>query len=357
MIPLVFLQKPKKGPLSVDSLSTGSAFQPTHPWQMDLAYRKGKWRLKIEAGFINGVDPRFPRAETDFVATQKQAGATKPKYNNAGGLIEGKEIGLLDNEDGSISEKDWKDILARPVGYPKEVIPKYFSQLYGIKHPPEVDSAAAMNDVLNNTNTVVNSLADYTPPSLQLYKCDVWIEQARASYAVAVDVPGNIVTGDLVDYTATFNTSTLKSGLRPKISMGPVIPTRTFVDGIQYNPAYIDSKGDNLGIDFMQIGTLYWLSPDSTKNTVVDPNDTDDKGNPTWTPFVRHDLFYNLSYYKKNVIPFNLKPLGLDPFLAFFVGQYTFAGAAMQGGLNAVEQQLVNNINNLVDQSGMFWTT
>lgn len=359
MIPLIYLKKPKKG-LVVDPPTPRDAFVPSHPWQMDVIFYDGKWHLSIEAGFINGVDPRFPRAEEAWLAAQNtDEGTSNPVYNNGGGLVSGREIGLLDADPAPILDTDWKDILEQPPSYPRDVIPEYFAKLYGIKPPPNLDTLgqSALADVANNTNSVINTLSDYTDPSYQLYKCDVWIEQARTTYSVAVDVPGNLVTGDLVDYTVMIDSSTLKSGLRPKVSLGPVIPTRTFVDGIQYNPAYIDSKGNNLGIDFLQIGTLYWLSPDTTQNRVNDPNDTDQKGKPTWTPFVRHDLFYNLSYYKKNAIPFNLKPLGLDPFLAFFVGQYTFAAASTLGVMNSIEQQLINNISNQVDQSGMFWTT
>ena len=357
MIPLIYLKKPKKG-LVIVPPRTSDAFVPPHPWQMDVIFYDGEWHLSIEAGFINGVDPRFPRAEAAWLAAQKKdEGTSKPVYNNVGVLASGKEIGLLDAYPAPILATDWKDILEQSASYPPDVIPEYFAKLYGIKAPPVVTDEMALSDVINNTSSVVSTLSDYTPPPYQLYKCDVWIEQARTAYSVAVDDPGNLVTGDLVDYTVTIDSSTLKSGLRPKVSLGPVIPTRTFVNGIQYNPSYIDSKGNNLAIDFLQIGTLYWLSPDTTKNRVKDPNDTDQKGNPTWTPFLRHDLFYNLSYYKKNVIPFTLKPLGLDPFLAFFVGQYTFAATATQGVMNAAEQQIINNISNQVDQSGMFWTT
>jgi hypothetical protein len=368
-------QKPEPEALQAPSKSKESAFPP-HAWQLSVFFDSSEkasdgtkdpcWKIQIEPGFVNGVDPRFPRAETDAIANAKKGdGPSKPVYSHIGTLLSGKEIGILDADPVKIRPSDWKDILAAPTGmlHNPEVIPAYFSQVFGIAPPPDITDSQTVSALQGGSNSLITQLADYQQNARLLYKMDVWIEQARSTFNVDISIPGNVVTGQLVDYSVGIDSTTLALGNRPRLTFGPIIPTKTIDTStgtpVQLNPAYIDSNGNALGIDFLQIGTVYWVSPDQTvpDTKVKDPNDTDDNGTATWMPYYRHDVFYNLSYYKKNVIPFNLQQPTLDPFLAFFVGQYTFAPAATQGILNADEQAAVDSISNQVDQSGMFWTT
>jgi len=360
----IYLQKPKKRLPWIDSPPRSSP-KPGHPWEMDVIFDPSAkcWKLSIEPGFINAMDPRFPRAESEYLAKQKQgSGTSRPVYNNSGRLLSGVEIGIMDADPVTINAGDWKDINEPPIGAPSnpDVIPAFFKQVYKITPPPVISESQINAALQGNANSLITTLSDITPPSRLLYKCDVWIEQARTTYTVNADIPGNLVTGDLVDYRVDIDSSSLLLGNRPKVVIGPIIPTKTIFPKIgQTNFAYIDSKGNQLGIDFLQIGTIYWLSPDRTtsKLKVSSPNDVSDEGFATWTVFTRHDLFFNLSYYKKNVIPFNLQQQTLDPFLAWFVGRYSFAPAATIGAAGALEQEIINNISNQVDQSGMFWTT
>ena len=335
-----------------------------HAWQTSLSWRGANKNTKTEAGwvcytrpgFVNCLDPRVPAAEAEMLSSGKE-GFVKPKYGGNGALLAGNEIGLLDAPSMPISS--WRDI-SSPITDPNtgelsfEQIPPYFFTL-GVN--PEQSGLTNLN-LQSFDNFKINIDSIIQNQSRLLFKADLFLVQPRPSYSIQVSIPGNFVTGQILDYSVNYNTTTLAGlGSRARLQSADLMPTP---HAATFDQQLGGGFGDD-GVDYLKIAKLFWLSP-PTNGTgdgadPISPLDVDDNGNPTWTPYVQHLVFYNLSYQPKNPPPLNIQQVGLDPFLSFFLGQYSFAPAAFYGLTQSVEQQVFQAILNASDNSGQFWST
>jgi hypothetical protein len=344
LIPERKKEKLKKPPIKTPSALTG------HAWETGVLFKDGAWHFSVAPGFVNGIDPRVPRAEDDVRATARNgtAQAINPRYNRTGRLIEGAEIGLLENPVIKIKSsdvRDPRDPYASGGALKKEKIPQFFYAI-GLRRE------TALNVGSSNFDSIRINLDDLTDsgngPSI--VKCDVWIAMARATTKLSVDLPGNLVTGQIVDYSVGYNTDNLAAkGERARLLFGPILPEDSSPPTFEERLA--GSFGD-VGEDRILVSTIYWLSPATGGTSFTEEED----GIPKWTPFIKHNLFYNLCYKQKNLVPRNVTDPGLDPFLAWFVGRYTFVPAGTMGSIAAEGDRIISALWNDTDGRGDFWT-
>jgi hypothetical protein len=350
---MIFLiQKRKKRGLKKPPFKTPATFKG-HPWETIPYFHQGTWRVRVTPGFVNGIDPRVPRAEDEARTRAKEgeANALKVKYTFGGKLVSGKEIGLLDEDSTfEIKSTDLMDPRVRPLGYKgplKMIVPEFFYAL-GVKEPTAGPQVTA-----ENFDSFKFNLEEEEAPDLGFVKCEIYIQQARATTKLSVDIPGNLVTGQLVDYSVGYDSTALSSlGSRPRLMVAPFMPTppeeSTFEDRLA------GAYGDD-GVDNLLISTIYWVGPPvSDKKSSF--TDVDNKGNPTWTPFVKHETFYNVCYKTKNLVPQNVPTQTPNLFVSWFVGRYTYAPMATQGALEAEQDRILTALFNDTDGSGFFWT-
>ncbi len=346
LIPERKKEKLKKPPIKTPSALTG------HAWETGVLFKDGAWHFSVAPGFVNGIDPRVPRAEEAVRATAKNGTdqAINPRYTPSGRLIEGAEIGLLEQPVIKIEDRDVGDprvpyLREGDDDFTYEIIPPFFYAM-GLRKELKIDVDINNFDSLNiNMDDVLNYGSG---PSI--VKCDIWLAMARATTKLSVDMPGNLVTGQLVDYSVGYDTTRLASvGSRARLLFGPRLPEDPPPPTFEERLA--GSFGD-IGEDKLLVSTIYWLSPATGGASFTEEKD----GIPKWTPFIKHNLFYNLCYKQRNLIPRNVTTPGLDPFLAWFVGRYTFAPAATMGAIEAEQNRILTALWNDTDGRGDFWT-
>jgi hypothetical protein len=354
---IILVPKKKKDRIDRPEFKTPDAFTG-HAWTTTPFFKEGNWYVTIKPGFINGVDPSVPRAmeDADAEAAAKKKDVPATKFSSTGQRISGTEINLLDKPMIKIRLSDIydpRDGIAQSDGTIKhEVIPEFIYAMgvkKGVALSSDAVNASNFDDPTTAANLLDQTLSSGAGPSLS--KCDVWISQARITNKLFVDIPGNIVTGQLVDYTVGIDTATLQGvGARARIVIGPYVPPAPVSPG--FDQRLGGSYGDN-GEDQILVSTIYWISPpDSAGKSFTE---TDDEGNPRWSAFVKHNLFYNLTYKPKNLVPQNNNQPGIDPFLAWFVGRYTFAGG-IAGAVTAISDQVLTALWNDSNGEGAFWT-
>ena len=297
----------------VFSLQNGIA-DPDHPWATRLRYRN-QWIATVYPGFINGIDPIYkPAQATDSLKA---------------GLCSFPDIPL----------NSWDD----PIGG-SWVIPPFFKNMGCV--PPLLEKISYDTD-LSSLGSVTITQAETQPVDARdIARSQIWVSQARATFKMEVDVPGNILTGDLVNYTVTYNMQSLRSlGSRPFIQSGAQMPkpqTTSLEDRLA--GAYGDS-----GVDTVLLASIYFVSLPRNH-----PNYSDTV-NDRWIPFVVHHQFWNLAYAQKNIMPVSLPPFGLPPSLASFLGRYVFPGAII-GAQTSLESQIFAAVSNSRDLTGTFYT-
>jgi len=268
------------------------------------------WTANISPGFVNGVDPLY-----------------KPTNQ-----------GLCDNPDIPIYEVQ-----------AVSKIPPFFVQLGAVptnESTLNTSGAALGNLSLTTDRPIVASGCCPGTAGKLLMSCQIWVMQARATFSVAVDIPANLVTGDLVDYTVTYNTKSVDTfGSRVRLMTGAFMPdkkTATLEERVA------GAYGDD-GTDSFLIATVYFLS--------LNQDDEHFSANldDSWMPFVKHNCFWNLGYQVPNIVPFNLQQNKLDPFLAWFIGRYTFA-AGVYGAAQSAEQAIIDAVSNDNANAGSFYT-
>ena len=296
----------------------------------------GAWCLSISPGFVNEQDARVPVAEDP---------ENKPKYNFAGTLISGEEVGLMDEPIIPVlgGYSDFFDTYPDGTSI-NHTIPKYFSQ-YNI-----VDPSSVIQGNPDSGNITINT--DTGSDERKLYTSVVYIFNARPAYSTTVDFGDSILgTTPAVLYSTIYNNTPLQTfGRRACIATAAYMPHTPQIP--DFATKGIGSSNDD-GIDYLLLATIYFLTP--AGDTTSNPDSLDKNKNPLCTAYIQHNVFWNLGYTYKHLIPNNLQPFGLDPATAFFVGQYVSPGF-VEGGLTSVESQLMNQVLNNQDPSGFYFT-
>lgn len=273
-----------------------------HPWYTTARWTGKQWTVSIKPGFVNEWDPVIE------------------------GIGEkGADVDLLDRPRIPVSA-------FRDVGYEDDPIPKFFLKL-GVRAPDS--GISILGDVVRTTND------DSSLPRRSLRAVDCYLSVARASYqsrAEQIDASGTSAV--VVDYSVTYNTSTLdRYGTRPRLRLAgkfPAVKPPTLAERLM-------GSFQDEGEDRLLISTVFFLSP---------PNEPDAPMGPRWTPYVQHNLFWNLQHRARNVAPAkDPEPIRLATGLPLA----DLLGNAWLSTINDVSDRILNAVNNTTPE-GKFWT-
>lgn len=275
-----------------------------HPWFVSGSWKADGFYIRIRPGFVNGIAPKVDDEKT---------------------LLDGPEIKI----------HGW-----RAVTSDVEPIPAFFRNL-GVRKTKA--SGISISDIGGITIDATERDENLPPPRL-LCAADIWVSVARATYELRADIPANLVTGQLVEYSVGFNTQTLEAvGAAPRLQQGP-----------RFQPNRTPSLQDRLagvfqddGEDRILISTLYMLSPENAQ---------EHRPTPQWQFFRSNNAFWNLAHAAKNSPPKTLKQSPTDPFLSAFIGRYTVVPQATMGALDAEIQRIMAAVLNTTANEGRFWT-
>lgn len=311
-----------------------------HPWFTSLRWNpKGQKSDALKAATKAAGDPITPGVWEAFV---------RP------GFVNGEDpTAKVKQEDGTLADIGLVDAPPIPLNQFAALLsfPKFFEAL-GVK---KEKSNISINLTTGNVTVDETQREDSSAERRYLQSCDLFLSVARPTYAMTTQVEGNLVTGHLVDYTVSFDTSAMqRSGTRARLHSAAAMPQ-------PYRPTLLDRlmgvHGDD-GEDRILVATIFFLSPAGWAPK------TGDNGNPLplpppngfWIPFVQHHLFWNLCHASKNLPPVNTKQSATDPFLSFFVGRYTIAPQATLGAMEAEGQRLLAGVLNSTSNEGKFWS-
>ena len=282
-----------------------------HPWKTTVQwYTKESGLLKnangearegfaalINPGFVNGIDPisegsspiKFVKKDKvsqvglgSKVLQKQELGERSP------GLLDCPLIPLY--ESFPIESSRW--------------LPRLLREMGGVGGSGSVSvtgdaTKGTLSLSVNNDLTGARRASCYT---------DIFLATARPTKRMDVDTSSlNIVTGEGITYSVTYDMSTLQRlGARSRIMIGKfdVGPSNDM------ERAVAAEKGDG-GLDYLPIATVYFLSPPGGEP----PLSSD------WEPFVQHHAFWNFGYnYKlqnpKSIAGMSKYPFGMTAFMA-----------------------------------------
>lgn len=348
-----------------------------HPWTLfDVAWReyvlagesRAGWTFRIKPGFVNGIDPlAFGAYATGSASYVSMRGAASD-LRRVGGALEFASSGTKQKESENLSKPDWYPLLKGPVipvnGYTTSgPVPPFFKEL-GVQSVAS-NLAAAGIDINQNTgqlesNMTQSLLAGPKAAPRVLIGQDFWLELARARYESQVDLIGNLVTGQLVEYSVSFDTSELeRTGGRPRVVQGDfaaLARQRELARADLATRLGLGGPNDD-GYD-QQFLFTFWLLEPEVKFGNVKPKEP----GPEWTPYIEYQNggygggWWNFNHAAKNDPPFNARQLGSLGGLAALVGRYTIVPQATMGALEAEQQRILNAALNQTSNAGKFWT-
>ncbi len=291
---------------------------PVHPWFTSVEWHEdtGDWWVRVVPGFVNGKPVNLP-------ALAYSDENKKPVVPT-----------LLDDLAWPIPPRTYRDIRGSGSG---ESVPRYFRDLGVAEEKTGISMGGELGITIN--------LSEQSEEGARLLRAvDVVLTAFRWTYKLDVSTPGNLVLGQIVDYTVLLDTS--QAFRPPIIGVMSQIPKPEADDS--FTQRLMGNFGDE-GMDQILVSTVYFVSPPKSLATKPLDQVTDE-----WTPVVKHNLFWNLGYWSEVEMPVNFKQSS-DAFLAFFVGRYTVAPQATLGAMEAMFQSVLAAAFNK-KPSGIFYT-
>jgi hypothetical protein len=316
-----------------------------HPWKMRVWHEDGQWVCSVRPGFVNGLPVLIDKEMLTGWGTGAGTGTGRE------GGMETRYARIRSVADGQV--ENWgrqEDVIALPesvwraVDGVGEVIPDFFAAMgvkgeKGEKGGKEVmDSFIAGGEGVRVDATKFDkATGGEIEGAPKLLATEVYLRHARATTSVSVDIPANIVTGQLVEYSVGLNVdNVMKNGYRASLLVGQVPAASNPLEVL-----LLGGGGDD-GWDYVHIGKIYLMGDGGT--------------GPENQPFVAYETFWNLCYAAKIALPQNSYDEGLDPALAFFIGRVTVVGGGMVGATRALEDQLQSAVAAATDNGGRWWT-
>ncbi|MEZ0256664.1 MAG: hypothetical protein ACAI37_15370 [Chthoniobacter sp.] len=326
-----------------EALSTTPASRFKHPWCTTAKWSPTakRWVATVIPGFVNERTPIF-RAT---VEEQKESG--NPWENNP---LTGRPF-FSD----SVFSSPTAERTTRTVDLPLHLNPAIPLDIHGIGFDGDpslpvpqffLDLGVAKAPRQPSPEDLLEGLAepvDPTPPTdLRLLRaCDLWLHQPRLALTSDVSLQPGPATG-ISNVTQTLGVRSPAASDVLRIFQGTFTPFIPFSAGI--DPLAGDYEEPTY--DELLISTVYLLSPPNTPlGSMPDP---------TWQPYVRHNLFWNLQWAQPV-----FRQVTEDPGTPFIP---PLAGGAAQlvinfltASLNDTTQQALN-ILSAHSLAGNFWT-
>lgn len=305
-----------------------------HPWFTTPAWSGSaqQWVATVQPGFVNEQCPIY-RAT---IAEQQALG--NPWENNP---LTGEPF----FSDSVFQQPTTATANVTTLDLPLYLTPAIALDCYNLGW--DGDPSGAVPDFFVNLGTArlaAGQSADTaTPPAgLRLLRaCDLWLHQPRSALTSNVDLnPSGFITGQgSVQQTLSIASPGPTDVLR--INQG-------FFRPIDQSAAIDPLSGDynEPNFDELLISTVYLLSPPNTPIGAVPDG--------SWTPYVRHNLFWNLQWAQ----PF-FQPVDSDPGTPFIPplagGVAQLAIGFLASSLNDATEQALN-ILTAHSMAGSFWT-
>ncbi|MDR3405600.1 MAG: hypothetical protein P4L99_24100 [Chthoniobacter sp.] len=331
-----------------DAISAAPSSKWKHPWFTQPAWSASanRWVATIVPGFVNEQAPVYRATVED----QRDAG--NPWEINP---LTGKPFfsDVVFSQPSTINSQQSVDLPLylnpaipmdfRGIGFdgdPSNSVPQFFIDLGAAAAPKQ-----SSGDLLNDGDALQNGIlgAAPTPPAnLRLLRaCDFWVHQPRLALTSEVTLEPGIATG-VSNVTQTLSVASAAASDVLRVFQGTFTPLTPFTAGI--DPLQGDYEEPTF--DELLISTVYLLSP---PNTPI--GSTPDA---TWTPYVRHNLFWNLYWAQP---AFRILPA--DPGVPLIP---PLAGGAAQlvinfltASINDATQQALNILRGH-SLAGTFWT-
>lgn len=225
-----------------------------HPWHTRVVWseqaKEPGWVARVNPGFCNGVDPVV------YGLTVEEEG-------------EERTLSLCDMPD--IPLHAWRRGDAAFANLSKGT--KVFLEARGAKPVRKV--VADLADLADQID-----LEQARP----LVATDLYLTMARPSMRMTVQEVGTPITGQIVEYGSTYETSALdRYGWRARFMQAAAFPQRTMptlMDILSGNP------GTDDGEDRIPVATVFLIGPPG--------GDASTGPGPDWEPHVQHHLFWNV---------------------------------------------------------------
>lgn len=291
------------------------------PWFTQATWNRGlkRWEVRVYPGFVNGEDPTC----NGYLPGEDQAK-----------MLECRKLDMFDIP--------WIPIFSFG---PVTAIPQALAALGAANDKSNVTINLEKEQIsIDQTQRVPDAGA---PKRRWIQQCQLYISVARATYKMDATVQGNLLTGQIVDYTVTYDMQELnRLGDRARLmSAAKALDNQTATLNDRLSGAYGDS-----GEDRLLIATIYFVSPPepgfTSEMAALSPDEK-------WRAYVQHNCGWNLCHAAKNDPPKNVSQIGA-PSIAL-LGRYTIVPQATMGALEAEMQRQLVAILNETSNEGRFW--
>jgi len=296
------------------SISADPLFAWRHPWNVVPRWKDGAWKLNIKPGFVNGD----PAVVVGTAPKKKEEDTEEPK-----------DLELLD-------VPWWPVVESIRV---TDGVPAFFRAKGVLNQAPTPEVSTANFDRIN-----ITALAKQAEGERILHSCEVFLSVSRPQLVTSiaiVDATG--VSGSLIQYEASYDfTEVNRNGRVPRLRQATEFLANPVPDpALRLLGVEPDESEDRL-----RLSTVYFLSPVGVLDGSPDGR---------WSAFVKHHVFWNLSYSFKSVLPGRLPPPA-----PYFSGLIGGLGDLIINQYQALQDVLIQTAyNNLRedDPAGTFWTT
>ena len=278
-----------------------------HPWFTSAQWKddKNEFWITVNPGFVNSVAPNVPSLAYSYYETDKEESKVTVTPT------------LLD--EWAFPVPITREI--RGLELDKERVPQYFQDMGVV----EEKSGVEFDGVDGNATINISEQEESGDDARLLRAADVVLTAFRPTYKLQVDFPLNLVTGHLVEYSASFDIT--NAALPPVISVLPKVPDPKPAN--DFFQRMVGNYSDD-GFDQILVATIYFISPPKSVAKQPLTSVTDE-----WTPIIQHHLFWNVAYWSENQPPKNFEQLNFGG-LFTLIGRYTFAPAAIHGAREAL---------------------
>ncbi len=329
-----------------------------HPWQTRLHWLgdRKQWVATVRPGFVNGRAPIVRTTAGEALALARNGSFYAGLINARSGAADIRRAAELAGEGEAELQSigpgtridvplynnppvplGWRAVGWGSAGGVGSAVPQFFRDR-GVE--------AAPRSVAADAGTFPQAPAR-KPGSRLLLACDVVLHQPRLALTSSVEILPGIATG-ISNVTQTLGMRSAAPGDRLKVYGTPL-----------WDPFYASNAGiDPLAGDYEEppfderlIATVFLLSPPDTEaGSAPDQN---------WQPWVRHGLFWNLSYQERTAlrVPAQDNIFGKLVATANLLGGGTASIAVnfLGASLNDLNQNALNLLA-AHSMAGTFWT-
>lgn len=323
---------------SGQTISLGGSSQWRHPWWTRLVYlgAERRWVAIVNPGFVNGKVPVYRARMTEWISPDYGINPLNGRrYFSDPVFGPGEERSTGSQVDIPLYGNPAIALSWRKLGFDgDDAVPQFF-QDRGVQRPPNLEQ-----QLLSGRINVASQMQK--PGARLLRACDIVLHQPRQALTSTVNIEPGIVTG----MSNVMQTLSLRS---PSASDALKIYASSRFEpsaGIQSSIDPVARDYEEATWDEILVSTVYLLSPPN-----MAPESEPDA---RWTPFVRHNLFWNLAYAQPR-----LQALRDDPGTPYIP---PLAGGAAQLVINFVTASLNDatrdalNILRAHSMAGRFWT-